>query len=738
MHKLYNRSIKKSKSTIVFLSTYPPRECGIATFTHDLLKASQNFLGPDVACKVAALNRSPLDTYKYPPEVEWKINQNSAKDHEDLAEIINDDVNISGVIIQHEYGIFGGQDGDVLLTFMQKCTKPMLVTLHTVLPEPSEKMKEVTNSIVSLADTVVVLTDGSKKIVKTLYPDSSGKVFTIPHGIHHVTFSLAKSYKAKLRLDNHIVLSTFGLLSRGKGIEYVLRALPNVIKKYPSVIYLILGETHPVIQREEGEKYRTELAQHITELGLENHVRFYDQYFSLPDLFEFLKATDIYIATSTNPNQAVSGTLSYALGTGRAVISTEFAQAKEIVTLDNGRLIPIKDSDAITRAMIDLLGDEKRLMQMHKNAYRKTRPMVWETVAKKYLSLLERIVIPPIKTDHLAKMTDDFGLFQFATHAVPNKKFGYTLDDNARAMIVTSWLLKISRSKKLEKLLKIYLAFIDKCQLQDGSFINYINFKNKSSTSQNNDEDIQDCQMRAVWALSEIIRHDTLSEKVREEAKRMFLLNFNLHAPLIHLRAKAFAIKAYALAVPFLSEHDLELKAKIQEYADFLLKALDENSLKSWRWFEQDLNYNNALLPESLLIAGKILNNDEFTRQGLASLEFLISKTFSDEMYMPIGHSNWYKNRKERSNFDQQPEDPASMIIALTTAYYYTGHKHYKNLANTCFSWFLGNNSLKMPLYDPQTGGCYDGLHPDRVNQNQGAESLVSYLMSNVIICELT
>lgn len=724
------------KPTIVFLSTYPPRECGIATFTQDLLKYSQNFLGILVDCKVAALNLSPLDIYKYPPEVEWEIDQESVKQYQNLAETINDDQNISGVIIQHEYGIFGGPDGEKILCFMEKCIKPMLVTLHTVLPKPTQKMHSITEKIINYASSLVVLTQNSKEIIERIYPQSKSKVFVIPHGIHTDTFSVPKKYKQKLELENHIIVSTFGLLSRGKGIEYAIQALPEVVKKYPSLLYLILGETHPVIRRNEGEKYRLELEKLVTSLGLEKHVKFYDQYLNLPDLLDFLKATDIYISTSINPNQSVSGTLSYALGSGRAVISTEFAQAKEIIRKKTGRLVPVKDSRALTVALLDLLSDEKRLKEMHRNAYESTRSMLWNNVAEKYVSLLARKVIPLIKLDHLYKMTDDFGLFQFATLATPNRDFGYTLDDNARALIFCSWYIKHTYSREVEKLITTYLGFIKECQSEGGSFINYVGYPDRSPTSQNNTEDLEDARARAMWALSEIMSNETLSKDLRNQAKEIYLFAFSRKSKMTHLRAKAFAIKSFALVLPNLPGKREELLAEVKENADYLITALTANSINSWRWFESDLNYNNALLPESLLIAGDILENHEYTSQGILSLKFLIGKTFS-KTYMPIGQSQWYKNKEKRSNFDQQPEDPASMILALSRAYKITGDEQYKSLANKCFSWFLGNNSLKKSLYDFTTGGCYDGLHSDRVNLNQGAESLVSYLMSSFITMQL-
>lgn len=679
-----------------------------------------------------------MDTHKYPPEVEWNIDQNNEADFLELSKNIQTDTSISGVIIQHEYGIFGGPDGQHLVSFMESCKKPMIVTLHTILPDPSPHLKEVTQSIIKLARAVVVLTNNSKRIVEELYPDARGKVHAIPHGIHDVSESDQKSFKKRLKLEKHTVLTTFGLLSRGKGIEYVLQALPPIIKTHPEVMYLVLGETHPVVRRQEGEAYRTRLAEMVIKLNLQNHVKFYDQYFNLPDLFEFLKATDIYIATSTDPNQAVSGTLSYALGTGRAVISTDFAQAKEIITSKNGRLVPIKNSSALTQAIVSLMSDQKLLKAMQKNAYKSTRSMLWNTVAGKYLDVLQKPILPPLNISHLTNMTDDFGLFQFADHATPDKKHGYTLDDNARAMIVCSWILKTTKSPQVLSLLSVYLAFIKTCQLGDGTFINYIAHKDKKATTQNVHEDIEDSHARAQWALAEILSNNQLPDRIRNTAKDIFLKYLNSHTPLTHMRAKAFMIKAFGLALPHIRKDQFDLKSAMQDYATSLEQELLKNSIKSWRWFEDKLNYNNAILPESLLIAGKTLHNKKYFNGGILTLNFLIEKTFSQNMYLPIGHANWYKNNEERSSFDQQPEDPASTILALYTALTYTKDKEYAKKILICFSWFLGNNSLGKSLYDYATGGCHDGLHPDRVNQNQGAESLVSFLMARMVTSRIT
>lgn len=717
------------------MGTYPPRECGIATFNQDLVHSSQLFLGKNVLCKVAAFNISSLDTYTYPPEVEWHIDQNNKEEQVHLAETFNNDPTILGIIVQHEYGIYGGIDGENILTFMEECRKPILVTLHTVLPNPSRHMKSVTERVVARANSIVVLTQSSKKILTEVYPESSGKVYVIPHGIHPTAFSSTTAAKQKLKLQNHdTIVTTFGLLSRGKGIEYVIKALPAVIKKHPTLLYLILGETHPIIRRNEGESYRKELIKLVTKLHLKNHVRFYDQYLSLPDLIEFLKATDIYISTSINPNQAVSGTLSYALGTGRAVISTEFAQAKEIVHDDSGRLVPIKHSASYSSALLELLKDEAKLKEMHKQAYEQTRPMLWSNVAYQYSELLKENILPPINLTHLTTMTDTFGLFQFAKLAIPDKDFGYTLDDNARALVACSWLDVPS----VTDLTGTYLHFIEKCQQADGSFINYLDHSHKKATSQNDQEDLEDATARAMWALGEVIGSDKTDVRLRALAKKMFRQAMPHVKNLHHVRSSAFIIKALAATSgsDTISRH--ELITCIKKEADSLIGKFERNSVKDWQWFDTYLGYNNAIVPEALFIAGRITGIKRYTDGGNAALTFLIQKTFSKNQYMPIGHSHWYTNNGKRSHFDQQPEDPASMILALVTAYEITHDETYRKLTDICFSWFLGNNALQKPLYNYENGGCYDGLHPDRVNLNQGAESLISYLLARLSVERLT
>jgi hypothetical protein len=559
--------------------------------------------------------------------------------------------------------------------------------------------------------------------LERIYPEVIGKLHVIPHGIHDTPFCTTKGAKRKLKLDQAIVLSTFGLLSRGKGIEYVIRSLPQVIKKHPKVKYLILGETHPVVRREEGERYRHELAAEISALNLHDHVMFYDQYLSLSELMMFLKATDIYISPSINPDQAVSGTLSYALGTGRAVISTNFAQAKEIITKDTGMLVPIKDTPSLSHALTKMLSNPTQLTAMHQHAYKKTRSMRWSNVAKRYATLLTQYVLPPVNLSHLEKMTDEFGLFQFANLTEPNKQYGYTLDDNARAMVVACWLHHTS--------LLIYINFIKKCQLKNGELRNYINHEDKEHTKQNEAEDLEDATARAMWALSEVMANKVIHQDLRSLAKSIFNQALPHTQKFHHIRSLAFMIKAFANQEKSENNNPIYVNS-ISLMANKLIAMLTKHTHKSWVWFDSYLGYNNAVVPEALILAGSVTANSLFTKKGLQSLSFLIKKTFSDNHYLPIGHSSWYERDEKRSTFDQQPEDPASMISALDTAHIITGDKSYRNLKSVCFSWFLGNNSLQLPLYNHRDGGCFDGLHPDRVNLNQGAESQVSYLLSRL------
>ncbi|MFA6602202.1 MAG: glycosyltransferase [Candidatus Shapirobacteria bacterium] len=714
--------------SIVFVGTYPPRECGIATFTQDLLNSSIKYLGAGVVCKVAAMNVSPLDKHVYPPVVKWEIDQNNKKQHIDLAKTINSDPLYLGVILEHEYGIYGGPEGENILYFIERCHKPIIVTLHTVLPTPAPKMKEVTEKIILAAHALIVLTENSKLVLEKVYPMAVGKVRVIPHGVHPTTFSTTVGSKKVLKLFGRTILTTFGLLSPGKGIEYVIRSLPPVVKKHPKVLYLVLGKTHPVVHRQDGEVYRLELTKLVNRLHLKRHVKFYDQYLSLPELIKFLKATDIYISTSINPDQAVSGTLSYALGTGRAAVSTEFAQSREIITPEVGRLVPIKDPSSMSLAINDLLTSPAKLKKMHRAAYTLTRPMLWTNVAAQYLKLLNQSVIPPLNFSHLVRMTNNFGLFQFAKLSTPDPAFGYTIDDNSRALVVASFYGKTALSEK-------YLNFIKTCHQPDGSFVNYLSHPAHLPTSQNTSEDLTDANARTLWALSEYLATKTNPSHLRSVAKDIFLKSWNSIKLDNHLRAKALMIKALLLAQQEFPAVSNQMNQKIDLLVSDLVQAFAHYSTSpDWQWFDTSLKYNNAVIPESLFLVARSCNDTSLLNVATKSLSFLIKTSFKNDYYQPVGNIQWYTRGSEMSLYDQQPEDPASMILALRAAFLATKSEMYKNLASICFSWFLGNNSQQVPVYNFVTGGCYDGLTSSGVNLNQGAESLVSYLLSVMAI----
>jgi glycosyltransferase involved in cell wall biosynthesis len=729
--------ILKKKPILVFVGTYPPRECGIGTFTQDLVHSIQKLSGKSLICQVAAFNISAPETYEYPDEVKWEIAQDDIEEHLKLASEINNNDLIDNVIIQHEYGIYGGDHGENIIQFLKHCKKTKLICFHTVLPDPSDKMKLTTKEVLKYSDLVVVLTKNSKRILEEVYPEIAGKVFVIPHGIHPIVFSLPKKQKEKLGLEKYSVLTTFGLLSRGKGIEYVLKALPKVIEKHPEVRYLVLGETHPVLRRSEGEKYRLELIALVKKLGLTKFVKFYDKYFTLEALLRYLQATDIYIATPLDPNQAASGTFSYAIGSGRAVVTTGFAQAKEVITPGMGRLVPTRDSEAYTNALLEILGDKKRHLKMHRTAYCRTRSMVWPNVGHEYLRILDIPLFQEIDLTHFKKMTDSFGMFQFAALSKPDPKYGYTLDDNARALVVSNWLIYKNKNK-VYPYLKRYLHFLKTCQRPDGSFVNYITSKDNLNSLQNTQEDLEDSFGRAMWALAETISNKNLSPQVKRIAHSIW--NDGLvHADKVsHLRARAYIIKAISVMLTRRRISHIEAPLKIlTKHSDALLKAYKHNSEEGWTWFEEYLSYANAMLPESLLIAGGVTGKNKYLNVASKALDFLIKHTFMGDIYIPIGQDGWFKKGSRRSSFDQQPEDPAAMVMALAMAYQVFGEEKYKKLAIKCFSWFYGNNLLGLTVYEPENGGVYDGITKYGINRNQGAESLVSYLMSRIIIEEI-
>ncbi|MBI4836071.1 MAG: glycosyltransferase [Candidatus Abawacabacteria bacterium] len=737
------RTEPSSDAWIVTLTTFPPRACGIATFSNDLFQAFDQLFAPELQTKVIAMTSESTPELSYSDKVIYQLAQNQQADYAAIAQKLNALSQVKLVSIHHEFGLFGGKYGDYLLRFTQILQKPLVITFHTILPEPDEHLLYVVQTLANQAQSIIVMTSVSRNILETVYGIDREKIVVIPHGIHPVSFAASSKAKKILQIPlDRVLLSTFGLLSKSKGIEYVLDALPAVIAQFPNTHYLILGVTHPVVLQEEGESYRNFLIDKITELGLEKHVSFHNHFLATDELLQFLNATDIYLATPLNPNQAVSGTLSYALGTGRPVIATAFAQAKEAITSDIGILVDFKQSQQITAALLTLLQDPLKQIALGKTAYFKTRSMTWPNIATAYMKTFQKLSIylnkykqhaPEIKLDHLMKLTDDFGIIQFAQLAEPDISSGYTVDDNARALIVTVRHYQQNKSAVTLEAALTFLNFLLFVRKSDNKFENYVNQNRELSSQQNNQENLDDANGRTLYALAVAGTSSNMSPLVQKKAQRMYEQSFLVADAFTSPRAKAFLIKSLVLQIQF-HPHPILIE-QLQVNCDYLLQLYQTYHTADWQWFEPILTYSNALLSEALLCGYTVTQNAEYWEIGKITLDFLIAHTFKNNMYMPIGQHGWFQRGGKRQIFDQQPEDTASMIEALKTMYTISQIELYQELCNRAFHWFLGENLLGQLIYDQVTGGCYDGLGKHGVNLNEGAESTLSYLSSRLLIC---
>jgi len=721
-------------SKVAFLGNFPPCECGIATFTQDLVSVMNKRYNPKLKSKVIALN-DYASFYNYGKNVVMEINREDIGDFIEKAREINKSKDIKLVCIQHEFGIFSGEYGSYLIPFMDALEKPIVVTFHSVLSNPDEKRKRVVKLICSKSSAVIVMANKAIEILNKDYGVEREKIYLIHHGIPSVPFKPAEEYKKKLRLDNKIVLSTFGLLSKGKGVEYVIRALPGLIKKYPNIIYLVMGETHPKVRKKEGEIYRNSLMKEVERLGIKEHVKFYNKYMELKEIIDYLLASDIYVCSNLDENQIVSGTLAYALGCGRAVVSTPFTYAKEILANERGVLVKFKDPDSFKKAIDSILSDKEFKSKLEGNAYSFSRAMIWQNVASNYLAVFNKVVnlrgdvtekYPSLKLNHLKRLTDNFGCMQFSKNAVPDKSSGYTLDDNARALITSELHHKLFNSVQSAKLSEVYIKFLESAQDENGNFKN--NFMNENEKTNPYSEDAFG---RTLWALGYVAEKSENKEMV-ERARKIFDKSYNLVSNLGSPRAIAFSLKGlYYYCKKYPDEDKIK---KIKEMADFLVKMYNENASEEWRWFEDKLTYSNSSLSESLFLAYDITKDKNYLDVAEKSFKFLSGLVFVDGCLHPIGENGWCKRNGERAFFDQQPVDASAMTQTCLVAYLLTGNKDYYKKAVLSFNWFLGKNHLKQMMYDETTGGCFDGLSSNNVNLNQGAESTISYLTARLLL----
>ena len=729
---------------IAFIGNYLPRQCGIATFTTDLCEAVASAYS-ETTCIALPVNDIEAG-YAYPSRVRFELTEKDILSYTRAADFLNIN-NVDLVCLQFEYGIFGGKSGSYILTLLRDLRMPIVTTLHTILNSPTPDQRLVLEEVAALSDRLVVMSERGSEYLQKIYHVLPEKIDLIPHGIPDVAFVDPSFNKDLFGVEGKTVLLSFGLLSANKGIENVISALPEIVARYPDVVFIVVGATHPHVIQHEGESYRLSLQWLAQQKGVESHVIFYNRFVSLEELIEFIGAADIYITPYLNEAQIVSGTLAYTVGAGKAVISTPYWYAQEMLADKRGVLVPFRDPAALAKQVMNLLGNEAERHAMRKRAYMFGRAMIWSEVAKRYMESFERArserrhyippgfiakaldkypnELPPLKLDHLRAMTDETGILQHALFTVPNYSHGYTTDDNARALLVSILLDELGNSESVGFASR-YLAFLGFAfNTQNKRFRNFMDYQRRWIEDTGSD----DSHGRALCALGAVLSHSATP-------------SFNSMAGWLFEQALPSILvttspRAWAFALIGISEYsqkysgDRMANQVSEELAGRLLGLYQSNRSDDWYWFERSLTYCNAVLPHALLIGGRSIPNSAMTDAGLESLNWLAGlHRAGNGHFVPIGSNGFYQFGNERARFDQQPIEAQAMVSACLEAFRITGDKRWNKEARRAFEWFLGRNDLKLPLYDATTGGCRDGLHPDRPNENQGSESTLSFLQS--------
>jgi glycosyltransferase involved in cell wall biosynthesis len=745
--------LKKYPTRIAVVGNYLPRICGIATFTSDLCEAlAHKLLNPE---NVIAIAMDDIEEgYDYPERVKFEIRENVLRDYISATDFLNLN-QIDMLILQHEYGIFGGKDGVHIIHLLKNLNIPAITTLHTVLSKPSDEQKVIIQELAKYSQKFIVMAHKAKNILKDVYKIPNSMVSIIPHGIPDIPFVDPYFYKDKFGLEDKKVILTFGLIGPSKGIEYMIEALPKVIEKYKNTIYIILGVTHPDLLRTYGEEYRHSLQMKVKKLNIEDHVQFHNKFVDLELLTEYLIATDIYITPYLSEEQSTSGTLAYAVGAGNAVISTPYLHAVELLANGRGRLVPFRDSESIAKEINELFANERLRNTIRKKAYLYGRAMVWKEVAESYLRLTAEIFkqkpalperhivinpiakiideLPRINLHHFQVLTDDTGILQHSFFTIPNREHGYSLDDNARALIVSCMYHNLRKDEQIIKDIKIYLAFIYHAfNYKNNRFRNFMSY-HRTWMEETGSEDAHG---RALWGLGVAVNHAP-NITMRDIATRLFGDAISVVENFTSPRAWSFSILGmYWYLKTFRGDARVR---KIQEMLAEKLYTLYKNNYNSnWPWFEERLTYANAALAHGLIIAGQRISRADMFNAGISTLEWLFEKQLSSEGHISlIGNKNWHKKNKQETKFDQQPIEIMNLIIACSSAFMFTGDEKWINKARKCFSWFLGQNDLGAQIYNYQTGGCRDGLHSQGTNANEGAESTLAWLISILTMYKL-
>ena len=684
--------------------------------------------------------------YEYPEQVSYEIYENQVEGYSDVANAINR-LGYDLLSVQHEYGIFGGTSGSHLMHLVREVSMPIVTTLHTVLSDPSPSQKEVLDELLQLSERVIVMSNKAVGYLVDVHEVCPEKIDLIPHGIPNIPDASDSNFRESLQIDGPMIL-TFGLLSPDKGIQYVIQAMPEIIAAHPGATYVILGATHPNIRASAGESYRRSLEALVEDLGIQENVRFVDRFVELQELVQYLAAMDIYVTPYLNPKQITSGTLAYSVGAGKAVISTPYAYAEELLADGRGLLVPFRDPSAIAASVLHIQSDEATTKEMGKRAADYGKNMLWPSVARQYLDSFKRakhesverlrslisnppidkqdkLGLPVMRLNHLSDLSDDTGILQHATFTVPNRTEGYCVDDNARALLFTAYLeSEKTLSPDVSLLQSRYLCFVmDALNPKTGRFRNFMSY-NRSWLEESGSEDSHG---RAMWSLGAMVSRSR--DPGRSDAARsLFHLGIEALNPTTSPRTWAYGILA---ASEYLDRHPAEdsVRTLIADLSDRLWKAYQYNQGADWSWYEQSLTYVNARLPQALILAGKHLRNDDLMQIGLKSLRWLMTLQMDERGYFsPIGTNGFLHRGKPGTLFDQQPVEAAASISACLTALAASGDPLWETEAIRGFKWFLGENTLHLSMYDSATGGCHDGLHFDRINRNQGAESTLSFL----------
>ncbi|MDW5551451.1 glycosyltransferase family 4 protein [Methanosarcina sp.] len=750
---------------ILFIGTYIPKECGIATFTSDLLNSVLRESN-DVHCEVIVLSDSS-EAYNYPDEVVFQIQRDRIEDYYLAADYINQS-GADVVCLQHEFGLFGGDAGDYIFALLSGINKPVITTMHTVIREPEPEYRVSTEKLIRYSEKLVVMSQSAVDMLKYIYKVPEDKIELIFHGVPDYPFNNCSKYKKMLNLKGAPLILTFGLLSQNKGIESVLEALPEVVSQYPDLIYLVLGATHPMVKKIKGESYRHYLENKVSELGLENNVVFHDKFVEKKELCNYILASDIYASPYLSREQVVSGALTYAMGMGKAIVSTPYWYAQEMLSENRGLLVDFGDNDGFKKSLLYLIENPEECNGMRKKAYDFGRKMTWENVGKEYNTVFTKalknynihpemqnrfnflpIQLPEIKLDHLKLLTDDVGIIQHTNLGVPARRYGYSTDDVGRALVALTQLIDSQKkAEQFRKLITTYMSFLEHAQTDTGHFHNFMSYKREFLDEKGSEDTLG----RAIYGLGHVVNCSYLSKNLRILANTTIRKSRQKIENLVSPRAKAYALcglyemlragmDSDEFESAFTSRRDTvksidslvdkdNFESIFISHADSLVGLYEANHKEDWNWFEPTVTYSNAKLSESLLLAYNYTKDRTYRKIGLTTLDFLTEIQWKGDFFDIVGNQGWYSYNGEKPIFDQQPIEAGYLTQAYVSAYEIVRDRKYLELARYSFEYFLGRNRLQTVMYDYSTGGVFDGLGSDGINCNQGAESVICFLMA--------